>query len=154
MICLQVYFSSVVSGLLCSLSMKKFALFSSRICTFIVSISLLRFSNCLLTVVIFFFKIWASLYQLFYLLIFSLFLLFFYCCTSTVVSIFLSPLSPTLNPTPLWLCPWVSYAKFLKVLLFESFQGSVCTTVFFIRRDILLLLFRSRNFTLDDRNCG
>ena len=45
-----------------------------------------------------------------------LFLFFSYCCSSTIVSIF-PPLlyptpptpPPTLNPTPLCLCPWVLY---------------------------------------------
>ena len=45
------------------------------------------------------------------------FLNFFYCCSSTFVSIFPSPLPhppqpstlPTLDPTPLWFCPGVLY---------------------------------------------
>ena len=43
----------------------------------------------------------------------------FYCCSSTVVSIFslpLSPTPPTLNPYPFWICPWVLYTCSLRIL--------------------------------------
>ena len=50
----------------------------------------------------------------------AFFFLFFYCCSSTVVSIFPPPLSPTLNPSLLWLCPWVLYTCSLMTLPFLS----------------------------------
>ena len=51
------------------------------------------------------------------------YVVFFYCCSSTIVSIF-PPLlyptpptpPPTLNPTPLCLCPWVLYTCSLMTL--------------------------------------
>ena len=50
--------------------------------------------------------------------------IYFYCCSSTVVSIFLPsvphPPPPTLYPTPLWLCPWVLYTCSLTTLLLLS----------------------------------
>ena len=57
-------------------------------------------------------------FSLWLLLRFSFFSIFklFYCCSITVVSIFMTPLfppastqTPTLNPTPIWLCPWILY---------------------------------------------
>ena len=54
-----------------------------------------------------------------------LFSFFFYCCSSTVVSVFPSPLPPllhrplplpTLHPTPLLLCPCVLYTCSLMTL--------------------------------------
>ena len=54
-------------------------------------------------------------------------LLAFLNCSSTVVSIFPSPLFPihplpypTLNPSSLWLCPWVLYAHSLMTLTLLS----------------------------------
>ena len=59
-----------------------------------------------------------------------LFFNFFYCCSCTVVSIFLPLLSPalptpppTLNPNPLWLCPWVLYTCSLTTLPLQPFKS-------------------------------
>ena len=61
------------------------------------------------------------------------FFLFFNCCSSTIVSIFLPPLSstpptppPSLNSSPLCLCPWILYTcslmslKYLGISLTED----------------------------------
>ena len=45
---------------------------------------------------------------------------YFYCCSSTVASIFFPPLSlpspPTLTPSLIWFCPWVFYTYDLTTL--------------------------------------
>ena len=75
-----------------------------------------NFFNC--TVFIYFLKLHYIYFN------FSLFLfIYFYCCSSTVISIFPSPLPtahtsphPTLDPSPLWLCPCVLYTCSLMTL--------------------------------------
>ena len=80
---------------------------------------------------------------------------FFNCCSSTVVSIFSPPLSPssptpppTLNPIPLWLCPCVLYTCSLTILgLFSPLSSLpsllVTISLFFISMSLLIfcLLF-------------
>ena len=84
---------------------------------YVILMSKMFKTRCSLAILPYFTKFISKMYPI------KILFYFFYCCSSTVVSIFLPPLPPphplqlpTLNPSRLWLCPWVLYTCSLTTL--------------------------------------